>query len=39
MRHDVDDDLRDGMALAMVIIGLPGLTILSVAAVVVWWLA
>lgn len=39
MSRDLDDDFRDGMALALVIIGLPALTILSVAAVIVWWLA
>jgi hypothetical protein len=37
--RESDDDFRDGMTLAVVIIGLPACSILSVAAVVLWWLA
>lgn len=41
MNRDIDDDFRDGMVLAMVmvIIGAPAFLILSVAAAIVWWLA
>lgn len=39
MNRAPDDDFRDRMVLAMVIIGLPAFVILSLAAAVVWWLA